>query len=193
MGLIMFAFIIGGVGFYLNIIDISIPIWLDTALTTLPYFVIGNMLWTKTSFMLVENSFRHCLLFSGSLFVMFVLVFSMEPNDNIFYAVNRYTNVSIVRLYLCGFAGSFFIVLLSKFIGKIPVVSYIGRYSIVVLITHQFYLFVIRNILYQMNVPQDSVWVSLGVFIIVVLISLPTIKYGIRYLPYCFAQKDLLL
>ena len=120
------------------------------------------------------------------------MFFTMDANDNTFYAANRYTGVSFVRLYIGGFFGSIFMILISKFIGRLPIVSYIGRYSIVVLITHQFYLFVIRNVLYQINIPQDSAWVSLGVFLIVVLISLPTIKYGIKYLPYCFAQKELL-
>ena len=69
--------------------------------------------------------------------------------------------------------------------------SYIGKYSIVVLITHQAYRFFIRNILYQMEIPQDSNFLNLFVFIILMLIELPTIKYGIKYLPVCFAQKDL--
>lgn len=190
--LIILAFLGGGVGYYLNFRDISIPIWFDTALTTIPYFIIGNLIWTKTGFMLEKNSFKHYLFFLVTFIVVLFMIYTMGENDNIFYAANRYTDVGIVRLYMSGFAGSFFIVLLSKFIVKIPIVSYIGRYSIVVLITHQFYLFVIRNILYQINAPQDSIWVSLGVFILVVLISLPTIKYGIKYFPYCFAQKELL-
>ena len=30
------------------------------------------------------------------------------------------------------------------------------------------------------------------VFTCIILISLPTIKYGTKYLPFCFAQKDLI-
>ncbi len=190
--IVLFAFLFGGFGFYINLKDISLPVWIDTAFTTLPYFVIGNLLWNKTDFMIVKTSMKHCVLFSVSLLILCYMVYSMDVEDNIFYAVNRYTDVTFVRLFVGGFMGSVFIVLLSKFVNKIPIISYIGRYSIVILITHQFYLFLFRNLLYQLGIPQDSAWTSLFVFILLVSISLPTIKYGIRYLPYFFAQKELL-
>lgn len=186
------SFVIGGVGYYLNLSDISLPIWIDTAFTNLPFFVVGYYIWNDYNIMRESNSPKHYYLFAITFAVMVMLFFTMDANDNIFYAANRFTNVGFWRLYLAGFGGSLFIILLSKFIGHLFIVSYIGRYSIVVLITHQFYLFVIRNILYQINVPQESELVSISVFIIVVLVSLPTIKYGVKYLPYCFAQKDLL-
>lgn len=190
--LLIAAFAIGGFGYYLNVLDISLPIWMDTAITTIPFFVIGRMIWTEEGLLQKPISAIHYLFLAISFFVIILLFYTMDVNDNTFYAANRYTSVSFVRLYVGGFFGSIFMILISKFIGRLPVVSYIGRYSIVVLITHQFYLFVIRNVLYQINIPQDSAWVSFGVFIIVVLISLPTIKYSIKYLPYCFAQKELL-
>lgn len=190
--LLLVTFAVGGIGYYLNAKEVSLPIWMDTAITTLPFFAIGRMIWTEGGLLQKPSSVIHYLLFAISFAVIIILFFTMDANDNTFYAANRYTGVSFVRLYIGGFFGSIFMILISKFIGRLPIVSYIGRYSIVVLITHQFYLFVIRNVLYQINIPQDSAWVSLGVFLIVVLISLPTIKYGIKYLPYCFAQKELL-
>lgn len=190
--LLMAVFAIGGFGYYLNVIDISLPIWIDTAITTLPFFVIGRMIWREEGLLQKPTADIHYLLFAISFVVIILLFLTMDADDNTFYAANRYTSVSFVRLYLGGFFGSIFMILVSRFIGRLPIVSYIGRYSIVVLITHQFYLFVIRNVLYQINVSQDSAWVSVGVFFIIVLISLPTIKYGIKYLPYCFAQKELL-
>lgn len=183
--------IIGIFGFYLNIKDVSLPLWFDTAFTSLPYFFIGNYLWNKTDFMMKESSYQHYLVFIASFLILLYIAFTMDKYADTFYAINRYENVNIVRLYVGGTFGSFFIILMSKFLVSLPIVSYIGRYSIVVLLTHQFYLFIIRNILYQLNLPQNLLGISLGIFLIIIIISLPTIKYGIKYMPYFFAQKEM--
>ena len=39
---------------------------------------------------------------------------------------------------------------------------------------------------------SSSTGLNLFVFIAIMLLELPTIKLCIKYLPYCFAQKDLL-
>ena len=80
----------------------------------------------------------------------------------------------------------------SKYFGHLPIISYIGRYSIVVLLTHLLYLFIIRNLLYQAGINQsERVDTNIVVFAVIILLMLPTIKFCVRYLPYCFAQKDL--
>ena len=111
--------------------------------------------------------------------------------DVIGFARNEY-NVHLLSLYIGGIAGTMCVLLLSKFLGHLPIVSYIGRYSIVVLLTHLLYLFVIRNLLYQARISQDNrIDINIAVFVVIILLSLPTIKFCVKYLPYCFAQKDL--
>lgn len=91
-----------------------------------------------------------------------------------------------------GVIGFLLVFMLSKILNSLPVFSYIGRYSIVVLLTHLLYLFAIRNVLYKLGVDQGALLTNIIVFVVIIAISIPTIKACIKFLPYCFAQKDLI-
>ena len=115
----------------------------------------------------------------------------MRGKDVIGFARNEF-NVHIILLYLGGSAGTLSVLMFSKYFGHLPIISYIGRYSIVVLLTHLLYLFVIRNLLYQVGIDQGArIDVNIAVFAVIILLMLPTIKFCVIKMPYCFAQKDL--
>ena len=100
-------------------------------------------------------------------------------------------DIPLGSIYIGGIAGTYFVLMVAKFLRYLPLVSYIGRYSIVVLLTHLLFLFIIRNILYQLGMTQSGIALNLIIFIIIMLLSVPTISFCIKYLPYWFAQKDL--
>ncbi len=184
--------ICGITGWGLCMLKISLPLWFDTALTAVPFFMMGYVL-RHYGDMLYSQMSKKDYAYSGLCLFLLICIFYMNKmynTVNVNYIFNEY-DVDPITIYLGGFVGTYFVLMLSKCLGHVPVISYIGRYSIVVLITHQAYRFFIRNILYQAGVPQDNPLLNFGVFIFLVLIELPTIKYGIRYLPVCFAQKDL--
>lgn len=183
----------GIIGYTLNVYDIYLPIWIDTALTATPFFIMGYCM--KQYAVILYDSFtkKYFYLLLGA-FIILLSIYCMneyrEPCD-IEYVGNKY-NFDILSLYIAGIAGTYCVLIISKFFSYLPVISYIGRYSIVVLLTHQLYLFILRNILYQFDIPQDSELINAGIFIIIVLLSIPTIKFCVKCLPYCFAQKDIL-
>ena len=123
------------------------------------------------------------------LFVVY-LFDEWEGRSIISFGDNRF-DISIVSLFLGGFAGTYFVLMVSKYIQHVPVLSYLGRHSIVVLLTHLLYLFLFRNLLFQMGIRQDSISLNLYVFLAIMLLEIPSIKFCVKFLPYCFAQKDL--
>ena len=189
---IILSFTLGVTGWYLGVSHVSLYIWLDTALTATPFFVIGYIMRNYGNILYKKMSAIDYVII-GLCLVLLVGIFYYNKTYNevlVNYIYNEY-DVSVITLYLGGFVGTILVLLLSKSITYVPVLSYIGRYSIVVLITHQAYRFVIRNILYQLGMPQESAFLNFCVFVFLMLIELPTIKYGIKYLPICFAQKDI--
>ena len=192
------AIIVGGgisgiVGYILNVNDLYLPMWIDSALTATPFFILGYLMKQYGNILYDSFSYKYCLLLLLS-FAILLGIYSINEyqEKNIFsFSENRFS-MNILFLYVVGFAGTYSVLIISKFFSYLPVISYIGRYSIVVLLTHLLYLFIMRNVLYQLGVNQESSIVNLFVFLIIVALSLPTIKFCVKYLPYCFAQKDLL-
>lgn len=185
--LITLTFIFGIIGYLLNVYNIFVCLWLDTAFTALPFFGIGWIL-NKKKILLYGSFSKNDFLLLISCFTLLLLIkYYHSENYVISYQTNVYKE-SIIFLYLGGLVGTLFVVLISKAIKKLPLVSYVGRYSIVLLTTNLIYIFIIRNILYKCGIDQNLTIVNSLVFITVIILSFPTIHYGIRYLPLFFAQ-----
>lgn len=191
-GIIMLSLLCGAAGYTLNYYDIYLPLWFDSALTAVPFFLMGYALRSKSDFLYRQISTADWFI---CVFAFMTLLGIHQFNEwqhtgTISYGSNTY-DIGMCSLYIGGAAGTCLILIVSKYIKRLPLISYIGRYSIVVLLTHLLYLFIIRNILYQMEIPQENIPLNIIVFIFLILIEVPTIKFCIKYLPYFFAQKDL--
>lgn len=183
----------GFAGYILNSYELYLPMWMDTALTAMPFFLFGYYLRKYTNILQSHSNYKDIV--TGILSLLFIVciyyINSLRGLEIICYGDNIY-DIGILSLYTGGLFGTYLILIFARYFGRIPIISYIGRYSIVVLLTHLLYIFIIRNIMFQMEIPQDSILVSTSVFIITILFSIPTIWFCKKYLPYFFAQKDLL-
>ena len=104
--------------------------------------------------------------------------------------MSNYYKMSLVSTYISGIAGTIGVLLLSKKLVYLPIVSYLGRYSIIVLCTHQIMIIIVNRLLRTVNTAE--LIVDISTFLIVVLLSLFIIPLLKQYLPYVTAQKDLL-
>ena len=185
------AFSAGISGYLLNVIDVSLPIWIDTALTSMPFFLMGMVLGRFSGILRSDISFTKwwmtliisALIFGYSIFML--------GDGSIFYAGNRYS-VNLICLFIGGGAGVLLVILISKIINKLPLISFIGRYSLIMLLTHQLYLFFLRNIIYQLDIQQDNIIINFILFVIVVILTIPTILFCKKYLPWAFGLKEVI-
>ena len=182
----------GLVGFWMNSAGFYLPLWIDSSLAVMPFFLCGYLIRNYSNILYGKIDTRDIIVFTLSAILLLSIYYLIEKGDlpsiNFFY--NDY-GVTLFSLYLGGITGTYCVLLLAKYLKHVPVISYIGRYSIIVLLTHQPFLFVIRNILYKLNISQEGVICNLSIFIVIIFISIPTIRFCIKYLPYFFAQKDL--
>lgn len=174
-------------GFYLRNIGAYEPFYIISALTFMPFYLGGYWIRKKTDLLSKPFSKKDW----GLILFFFILLFANTYLYGISYYNNQYLIIEITHWVIGGFSGTFAMIILAKRIKKLPVISYVGRYSIVVLCTH---LLVIRVIFHIWPLlPPISLGAKIFIeLIVVLLISVPIIKFCIRYLPYFFAQKDVI-
>lgn len=177
--------ILGGIGWYLgNVIHVFVPLFFDVALTALPFFAFGYYL--KHTKILYPNQY-------DKYNVLFVLVFWL-----IAFVLTRTTHYRLSLHYngLEGWATYFIsvssvmsILFLCKIIKRIPLISYMGRYSIILLCTHHLIYRPIKVLLAEF---MDGHLLPILVALITLLISTALIPFCIKYIPWFTAQKDLI-
>lgn len=192
VGIIVLSIICGISGYVLSQSDVVLPMWMDSALTAMPYFLFGYLLRTYSNVLYGSFNKKDMIYAIVSLIALiFVYMFDkMQGNSLIIYGDNTF-NIHILPLFIGGASGTYFVLMIAKYFNHLPIFSYIGRYSIVILLTHLLFLFAFRNILFQLGVPQKGVLLNLLLFVLIILLSVPTIWFCIKYLPYWFAQKDI--
>lgn len=177
---------IGSIGVLLSHYEIELPLYLDTALTATPLFCIGNLL--KSSLILRYN--KH-LIYQAFLGIALLIVLACLSHWNMANYISFISN-SVYGNYYLAIVSSVIavssILLLCKWIVWLPIVSYMGRYSIVVLCFHQIYIYIIGSAFYKYpmlyNVPV--------MFVVIALTCWICIPFAIKYIPWATAQKDLI-
>ena len=177
----------GIAGYLLGHFDTNVPMFLDTSLTSIPYFCMGHFAFRYTSLLKPNRLDRWNIpLAIGGLAITYWLA-----NGPVFYVSNSF-GIPIWRLYLCGLLGTLSIILLSKAIKRIPLVSYFGRYSIMILLTHGWVQWALIQVLQRNNIHLP-VQLSLSlVFVVTMLLYLGIIPLMKKFLPHVTAQKDIL-
>ncbi len=159
--------------------------FLDTTFTCIPFFCFGFLVNHSMKKFLYNKINVSILL--GLLVILMSITWLLSGGLN--YRTNSF-NISIIEAYIGGVAGSFSIICLSKMIEKNIILSYIGRYSLVVLVTHYLVMDVICPIILKLNISEViSLFVSLAIVMAFTFIIVPIFKLLI---PYAIGEKDLI-
>jgi fucose 4-O-acetylase-like acetyltransferase len=174
----------GAIGYVLSLNRLGIYYFVDTALTAMPMFYFGHLL-SRTK-LLYPSRLDRLAIPCGALMIALVVLVSryIFPGVcNIFYCRNviGYNFIVIDVLSIIAVVG---LLLILKPIKWLPVVSIIGRYSIVVLCIH---IVFVRYI--QYFVPSISSEETLLVCIALCWVAIPLF---VKFLPWFTAQKDLI-
>lgn len=178
--------LIGGIiGFLLGRNNINFPMFLDSAFSALPFFAFGELLRKNTNFLESKTKpYLLPLLASFSFIVVYIIA-----TGKVNYRENLFT-IPFVSVYACGIIGTMGVLCISKWIKKLPIVSYMGRYSIIVLCTHQLVIMPLHSICeaYQIHGFNEA----LLVWFITSVVCCLLIEPMRRFMPYVTAQKELI-
>lgn len=168
------------------------PFYLDSALTVIPFYLCGY-LFKNYSEILYPNRFdKWNLLLSFLCLVGYCLLIPGVFTGNlpyVSYGWNLY-ELDILRLYLSALVGILMVLFFAKHWEHLPFISYIGRYSIIILGTHQLVHLLVLDKCFSFF-PSSILLLCLKFFLCLFISSL-LIPLCRKYFPYFFAQKDLL-
>ena len=172
---------IGALGAISGHYNIFLPCHLDSAFTSLPFFYLGYIL--KRSPLLYPNKYdKYNIIFVVALIVITSGIYLLCGKPYIDFLTNTISDYW--PIVMCGCASFVLaVLLLCKIVKRIPVISYLGRYSIVVLCIHSEVFSSLRNL----GVHSTTV-----ITILVLLICWGCIPLFVKYLPWFTAQKDLI-
>lgn len=182
---LLLSLFLGLCGFICHRLGIDLPFFLDSSMTAFPFFMWGHLLMRKTTFLSNKRNRWHDFIFASILlFLAFILA-----KGHISYHINNMPT-TILHIYGVGILGVTGLLLLSKSINYFPIISYIGRYSIVYLGTHTLFFRHVKRIVENNCEINNNIIQDLSVFVIVVVLSSLSCVILRKTVPWFIAQKD---
>lgn len=182
---IAFVCLLGLIGWWLGYNNYFVPLFIDVAMTAMPFFAFGYYL--KRSNILYPNNWDKYNLILAFAFwcISFVLI-----NTTDFRLSFHYNGINGISTYFIAIASVLSILFLCKSIKRLPYFSYIGRYSIILLCVHHMIYRPVKVLLEASKIEIiDNEYI---VAIITLLLSTLCIPICKKYIPWFVAQKDLI-
>lgn len=185
--LTIFSLFVGFYGIALYLLKINFPFYIDSALSATPFFLFGWYLKNKTSY-LYKSSLNIKYLFLSFCFFFTIIYFINGGACDII--TNSYGSlIGILQLYPYGIIGSVLVFELSRYVGTVRIVSFIGRYSIIVLCIHSYIVQFCGTVMYSIcSYPIVSLFFTTILTVLICFYMISPIK---RILPYFTAQKNI--
>lgn len=184
---LMFAatLLIGAAGYYMGKFHIELPFYIDVAMTALPFYVAGFWIRRYNFFLFPQHRFDKMI----PIFVILALVVMYFTGTTPGMRTNSY-NGNIFQLYIAALAGIFMIMILSKRFKKLPIISYLGRYSVITLGIHGPILHFAGQLLGRYI---HNAWLlAFTLLFLTLAICIALTPFFLKVIPQMVAHKDLL-
>lgn len=176
--------VLGCIGYTLSQYRIELPLYIHVACSTIPFYF-GGFWIRRYNFFLQKHRYDK--------FIPLVLL----GLGTILYFSAGYTGLrcnsignSLIGFYTAGFSGVLFILLVCKIIGHIPIISQIGKTSIVPLGIHATIIVVLQHVIY--NIFDHPWWQVVVIYLLTVIMCYAFAPIIITLFPHVVAQKDLI-
>lgn len=176
---------IGYFGYYLGRVNYNLYCFADSAMSAFPFFYFGFITREHPTILQPNKLDKYNIPIAFALF-LFTFMFARHVD----YSTNTFGDVPFLIVYGCGLTGVFSIIFLSKAIKKLPYISYIGRYSIMLLCTH-FIIVTYLNSFLRKFISSDWTIMSINLVVTISLYSI-IIPFMKKYMPHVTAQKDVI-
>ena len=185
IGRVVAVVVLAGLGYacarYHHPHPLQLPLHFDTALVAIPYFYLGWIVKQKGGLEPSPHDKWGLLVFIP------VMVFAFFFSQG--FGINQQGLPRWHKLYGVPFISLLAMFWACKNLPKVPVVTYFGRYSIVILCTHVMFCAQMRPVAEALGV-RGTLWVPLAAFFITMLVEAVIIAVLIRVFPRFTAQKE---
>ncbi|MBO4723436.1 MAG: acyltransferase [Muribaculaceae bacterium] len=181
---IVAALLLSVVGYAVVQAGYNLILYFDIALVAMPFFVLGS---ESKKLGLLEKG-PHMAVRVVFAIVVAVILFFFSQRINMLHRVYP----SYFRLYLLPALSIMSLLFLCQYIKRpVPIITYLGRYSIMVLGTHYFLILPLRAVIFKlMPSLANASWSFLIVLVFVLAVEFPVIYILKKYLPRFTAQEE---
>ncbi len=177
----------GLIGVFLSQKEIDLPLYFSSAFSATPFFFVGILL--RKLPLLYKSEHDKAFLVLGLALLISTLAYCIFiSNPGIHFTINKFRGGYIENLII-SILGVVGLLLVCKSVQWLPIISYLGRYSVMILGLH----IVFRNFaylpIYKLTKHEFSQFEVFALSMFLCWISIPFLK---RYLPKFCAQKDLI-
>ncbi len=173
-------------------LGIQLPLYMNAALLYMPFFYMGSMI--KKTTVLVKNRYDGynaifiILLYAIACFLPLPTTFSLGSATPLSHEFGDDFGLKLLMFYPAALCMVLALLLLCKMIRRLPLISYIGRYSIIVLCTHYLIMVAVSKFFNLTGIPIN-IWLSFAIVISGSILMIPICK---KLIPWFTAQKDLI-
>lgn len=179
--------ILGGGGKILGDYELNIQLYIDTALTALPFVYIGYLV--KEYEVLARVSVMPKNKRITLMLLVFVIGFILDYFFGQGASMVNNMQPSASRFYGCGVVGSLSVLALSNMIGKLPLISFVGRHSILVLCTQMYLINLFVKLTNRFFGSLGYYPASLLVLLLVCVSYYALVPLVNRYVPWIIGEK----
>ena len=176
------------IGYTVEKASVFLPCMLDAAMIGMPFFYFGYML-KKSPLLYSDTKIAYNLLLAVALFaIAYFIDITFCP---VIYFHDKKTEGNLLAMALLACSSVVALLTLCKSIKRLPVVSYIGRYSIIPLCVHHLIYRPLQLVVRAIPLLHD--YENYVVALLTIAICIATIPLCVKYLPYVTAQRDLIV
>lgn len=182
------------IGFLLAQRDFSNYLYIGTCLSSMPFFFMGFTLKKTLLNLPADMSKKEYGILAVSMLGFLLIAFFPNARMHYMFVENKYiSDGSLILTYLASIFIVIAVLLLSKRIKRVLYLSYLGRYSIIVLVSHLLLGSFLTKMIDKTGLldSHDNIR-DLCVFFIVFLSMSLVIPFCKNFLPYVTAQKELI-
>lgn len=185
--------LIAGGGLLANRLGIFNFLYFFSSMTCLPFFYLGYALKKTTLLHTTTNKKLDFILMAVCLGVASIFAFLPPEPPRLHYYRNLIISGDIFSIYICAALLVVGILILCKFVKTLPFLSWLGRYSIIVLVTHMWLRDILGTLLNKFAGQELSEEIKPWIILLLVLGAMGlVIPFCKKYLPYITAQKPLI-
>lgn len=176
------------IGNLLSLYDIKLNLWIDSACTAMPFFYLGWCLNNGLPLLSGKSRVKDITLAIILIFTSIAIdYFFDEPHFNL---GKNETPFNPLLVYINSISIVLGLLLICKHLQWLPIVSYFGRYSIIVLCSHLLIIMMINVIFRPVMQTDMASFMVLSPFVVIMAcwLFIPLAK---TYLPYFTAQKNI--
>lgn len=182
---IVIVCLLGALGWFLgNVVRVFVPCFIDVGLTAMPFFAAGYYL-KRTSILFPNKYDKFNLLFAIVFWTISCILFRFTDHRLSLH----YNILTGWSTYLICIISVLSILFLCKAIKRIPYITYVGHYSIVLLCTHHLIYRPMALLLSRIGDTPYNAWIVGMITIAVSSLMIPVCK---KLIPWFVAQKDLI-